>query len=345
MSSALAIPRPPIRATILTGFLGAGKTTLLNRYLATDPARRVAVLENEFGAVGIDGGLIAGSKAVEVVELTNGCICCSVRGELSTALAELADRRDRGELDFDQLVLETTGLADPAPVAQAFFVDEGVRERYELDGILTVVDAIHAARQLDENRVAAAQIGFADRVLLTKTEGLDAAALDALKARLARINLRVPLLPVPTAANELAALFALDAFVLSDVLERSPAFLSASAPSGFARGGGRQAAFVRHDDDIASMVLHHPGDVDVGLMGSFVEELLLKSGNDMLRYKGVLAIRGEARRLVFQGVHRITGFDYGRDWAPDETRDTTIVIIGRRLDETAIATAFKLACR
>lgn len=342
----LAIPRPPIRATILTGFLGAGKTTLLNRYLATTPTKKVAVLENEFGAVGIDGGLIAGSPAVEVVELTNGCICCSVRGELSVALTDLADRRDRGELDFDHLVLETTGLADPAPVAQAFFVDEGVRERYELDGILTVVDAVHAGRQLDENRVAAAQIGFADRVLITKTELVDAAQLDALEARLRRINVRVPVMQIPADAGQLATLFALDAFVLSDVLENSPAFLTQDTPNGLSRGGGTPSrSFVRHDDDIASLVLQHPGDVDVGLMGSFVEELLLKSGNDMLRYKGILAVRGHEQRMVFQGVHRITGFDYGRPWEAGETRETTIVIIGRRLDHDAISTAFRLACR
>ena len=345
MTNPLALPRPPIRATILTGFLGAGKTTLLNRYLATQPSRRVAVLENEFGAVGFDGGLIAGSPAVEVVELTDGCICCSVRGELSVALADLADRRDRGELDFDHLVLETTGLADPAPVAQAFFVDEGVRDRYELDGILTVVDAIHAGRQLDENRVAAAQIGFADRVLLTKTDGVDAEALAALQERLVRINARAPVMPVPVAEADLAALFALDAFVLSDVLEQLPAFLTDATPAGLTRGGGSQRAFVRHDDDIASMVLHHAGDVDLGLMGSFVEDLLLRHGNDMLRYKGVLAVRGEDRRLVFQGVHRITGFDYGRDWAAGEARETTIVVIGRRLDQAAITAAFRLACR
>jgi len=345
MTNPLALPRPPIRATILTGFLGAGKTTLLNRYLATQPSRGVAVLENEFGAVGIDGGLIAGSPAVEVVELTDGCICCSVRGELSVALADLADRRDRGELDFDHLVLETTGLADPAPVAQAFFVDDDVRDRYELDGILTVVDAIHAGRQLDENRVAAAQIGFADRVLLTKTDGVDADALAALQERLVRINARAPVMPVPVAVADLAALFALDAFVLSDVLEQLPAFLTDATPAGLTRGGGSQRAFVRHDDDIASMVLHHAGDVDLGLMGSFVEDLLLRHGNDMLRYKGVLAVRGEDRRLVFQGVHRITGFDYGRDWAAGEARETTIVVIGRRLDQAAITAAFRLACR
>ncbi len=345
MTNPLALPRPPIRATILTGFLGAGKTTLLNRYLATQHSRRVAVLENEFGAVGIDGGLIAGSPAVEVVELTDGCICCSVRGELSVALTDLADRRDRGELDFDHLVLETTGLADPAPVAQAFFVDEGVRDRYELDGILAVVDAIHAGRQLNENRVAAAQIGFADRVLLTKTDGVDADALAALQDRLVRINARAPVVPVPVAEADLAALFALDAFVLSDVLEQIPAFLTDATPACLTRGGGSHRAFVRHDDDIASMVLHHAGAVDVGLMGSFVEDLLLRHGNDMLRYKGVLAVRGEDRRLVFQGVHRITGFDYGRDWAAGEARETTIVVLGRRLDAAAITAAFRLACR
>ncbi|KAB2966250.1 GTP-binding protein [Zoogloea sp.] len=341
----LALPRPPIRATILSGFLGAGKTTLLNRYLASDTGRRVAVLENEFGAVGIDGGLIAGSPAVEVVELTDGCVCCSVRGELGTALAELADRRERGELDFDHLVLETTGLADPAPVAQAFFVDEGVRERYELDGILTVVDAVHAQRQLDENRVAAAQVGFADRVLLSKTELVAPAELEALETRLRHINLRVPVQAIPQGDAELKALFALDAFVLSDVLDHAPGFLSSASPNGLRRGGARQQPFVRHDDDISSLVLHHPGAVDVGLMGSFVEELLLRRGNDMLRYKGILAVRGEARRLVFQGVHRITGFDYGRPWEDGEARESTIVIIGRRLDTPAIESAFALACR
>ncbi len=344
MPHSLALPRPPIRATVLCGFLGAGKTTLLNRYLATRPAGRVAVIENEFGAVGIDGGLIAGPAAVEVVELTDGCICCSVRGELSGALAQLADRRERGELDFDQLVVETTGLADPAPVAQAFFVDEGVAERYQLDGVLTVVDALHASRQLDEHPVAAAQIGFADRLLLTKTDGLDAGRLAALAARLARINVRVAPEPVPDTDAGIAALFALDAFVLDEVLELTPSFLAAATPRGHARGGGR-AGFVRHADDIASHVLHHPGEVDAGLMGSFVEELLLRHGNDLLRYKGQLAIRGEARRLILQGVHRITGLDYGRPWRSDEARATTLVLIGRQLDPEALATAFRLACR
>ncbi|MCE1186730.1 MAG: GTP-binding protein [Rhodocyclales bacterium] len=341
----LSLRKPPIRATILTGFLGAGKTTLLNRYLATRPSQKVAVLENEFGAVGIDGGLIAGSPAVEVVELTDGCICCSVRGELSKALEDLARRRDDGELDFDQLVLETTGLADPAPVAQTFFVDEVVRERYELDGIITVVDAIHAEQQLNEHRVTAAQVGFADRILLSKTDGLAPEALDALRARLARINLRVPVAPVPEDEATLTALFSINAFVLTDVLEQIPGFLDHARPSGTRRGGGQGPAFVRHADDISSIVLHQPGEVDVELMGNFVQELLLQRGNDLLRYKGILAVRGQARRLVFQGVHMVSGFDYGRPWAADEEKSTTIVLIGRQLDEEAIRNGFALACR
>ena len=233
----LAVPRPPIRATILTGFLGAGKTTLLNRYLATRPERKVAVLENEYGSVGIDGGLIAGSPAVEVVELTDGCICCSVRGELSNALADLAERRAKGELEFDHLVIETTGLADPAPVAQAFFVDEGVAGRYELDGIITVVDAVHAHAQLDENRVAAAQVGFADRILLSKTEGLDDDALVALRQRLQRINIRVPAAPMPVEPPETMAIF--------------PLSLSAIAPLPVKRGGAAPAppGYFRADEE------------------------------------------------------------------------------------------------
>lgn len=344
-SNPLSIPRPPIRTTILTGFLGAGKTTLLNRYLATHPERKVAVLENEFGSVGIDGGLIAGSPAVEVVELTDGCICCSVRGELSNALADLADRRDTGELAFDHLVVETTGLADPAPVAQSLFVDEGVAGRYELDGIVTVVDAVHAHTQLNEHRVAAAQVGFADRILLSKTEGLDDDALAALQQRLLRINIRVPAVPVPTEASAVTDLFHLDAFRLDEVMEQLPAFLASDSPAGLRRGGGNAGGFYRHDDDIASFVLQHPGDVDSALMAGFVEELLLRQGPALLRYKGVLALRGDDRKVILQGVHRLSGSDYGAPWARDEARHTTLVLIGRRLDEEGIRNAFRLACR
>ncbi|UCV06072.1 CobW family GTP-binding protein [Dechloromonas denitrificans] len=337
----------PIPVTILSGFLGAGKTTLLNRLLASSGKQRIAVVENEFGAVGIDGGLISDNRnpAITVVELANGCVCCSVRGEMSRALADLADRRAAGTLAFDRLLLETTGLADPAPVAQAFFVDEGVRERYVLDGILTLVDAVHAGEQLDQHRVAAAQVGFADRLLLTKTDLVDTARVEELTARLRRINVRAPIIPSPIATEAVAGLLDLHAFHLDDVLELDPAFLAGHRPSGHARGGSPAACPQGPwDDDVSSLVLRHPGVVDLDRIGAFVEELLASQGNDMLRYKGVLAIADKPERLIFQGVHRITGFDYGRVWEAGEVRESVIVIIGRRLATAAITEAFLAAC-
>lgn len=337
---------PPIPVTILTGFLGAGKTTLLNRLIAAAGDTRIAVVENEFGAVGIDGGLIGDEahSAITVVELANGCVCCSVRGEMSRALADLADRRDSGDLAFDRLILETTGLADPAPVAQAFFVDEGVRERYVLDGILTLVDAVHAPAQLNEHRVAAAQVGFADRLLLTKTDLSDAAQVRVLVERLRQINARAPIAVPPSAGAALAELLQLNAFHLDDALAIAPDFLSALPTHGHAAKVDAKPAPASWDDDVSSMVLRHPGSVNVGSVSAFFEALLEKNGNDMLRYKGVLAIQGERRRLIFQGVHRITGFDYGRHWDEGETPESLVVIIGRRLDKTAIEASFVAAC-
>lgn len=337
---------PPIPVTILTGFLGAGKTTLLNRLIAAAGDTRIAVVENEFGAVGIDGGLIGNGERPDItaIELANGCVCCSVRGEMSRALADLADRRDAGTLAFDRLVLETTGLADPAPVAQAFFVDEGVRERYQLDGIITLVDAVHASKQLDEHRVAAAQVGFADRLLLTKTDLTNVMQVNELTARLRTINARAPIFLPPTDGASVAELLQLNAFHLDEVLELAPDFLTSHHPRGTARHGKAETKYISWDDDVSSLVLRHPGSVDLGRVGSFVEGLLERSGNDMLRYKGVLAIDGDPRRLIFQGVHRITGFDYGKPWETETPRESLIVIIGRRLDKEAIAREFASVC-
>jgi G3E family GTPase len=330
----------PIPVTLLTGFLGAGKTTLLNRVLTAAHGQRIAVIENEFGPVNIDSELLVQSTA-EVVEMTNGCLCCTVRGDLAKNLLDLKSRRDAGELAFDRIVIETTGLADPGPVIQTFFAEPELAESYLLDAVLTVVDAVHAPRQLDEHPVLLKQIGFADRLLVSKSEGVAAEALDLILDRLARINPRAPIRQLDGDPLDLGFLFDVRGFNLNETLlaeEAAPRFRPATKR--FDQAFGRKA----HADEIGALLLEHDGEVDLDRIGAFVQDMLDRHGDDLLRYKGVLAIPDQPNRLVFQGVHRLAGFDYGAEWDQAEARNSRIVVIGRRLPEAELRAAFT-ACR
>ena len=314
----------PVAVTLLTGFLGAGKTTLLRHILNAQHGYQIAVIENEFGEVSVDDQLI-GDRATQIKTLTNGCICCSRSNELEDALLDLLDGLDRGELHFDRLVIECTGLADPAPVAQTFFIDEELRERYLLDGIITLVDAAHADVHLTQT-IAQAQIGFADRLLVSKTDLVDEATFTALSERLTRINRRAPIRVVEHGNIDLAELLDVRGFNLNADL-----------------GGGlslRPVSKAPSIDRISSLVLRTDQALDIDQLSEFMNELLEEHGKQLLRYKGVLNIAGEDRRLVFQGVLKLYGFDWDTEWAEGEARESVIVFIADDLPEEKIRAGF-----
>lgn len=327
----------PLPVTVLTGFLGAGKTTLINHLLQSHPDERIAIVENEFGSVGVDGGLLNRQGNVEVIEITNGCVCCSVRGELTEALHDLLARRDSGELNFDRLILETTGLADPAPVIQTFFVDDVLRERLLLDAVITLVDGEHAQIQLNEHRVAVSQVGFADRLILTKLDRIDENEKEQLIDRLRKINARAQFCEARFGKLNKEDWINIQAFNLDESMNVDKAFIKKIvAPSPLSPTSVN--AVKKSDtllpqswnDDISSDVFIG-GDMDIKRIGAFMEKAIEEYGNDMLRYKGVISVAGEPRRLIVQGVHRVVGFDYGSEWRQDESRQTLLVIIGRNL--------------
>lgn len=319
-----------VAVTLLTGFLGAGKTTLLNHFLRHHGDASVAILENEFGAANIDGSLLEGGAGVSVVELSNGCVCCSVRGEFGAALRDLLARRATGELQFERLIVETTGLADPAPIIQTFFVEEALRDALRLDAVITLADCEHIGRQLDEHPVAAAQLGFADRILLTKTDRVDETTREAAIARIHKINARAQILDIVRGECPAALWLDLDAFTLSDELSLSQGIRIVRGGDLGLEAFGPLSARPRSWHDAISAQLFEGGELDLKKIGAFMESCIEQHGNDMLRYKGVLAIAGEPRRLIVQGVHRVAGFDYGSPWG-DETPRSRLVIIGRYL--------------
>lgn len=315
----------PIPVTVLTGFLGAGKTTLLRHMLQAEHGLKLAVIENEFSETPIDGQLL-GDKPVELLTLANGCVCCSIHVELEKALFLLLDKLDAGELAFDRLVIECTGLADPAPVAQTFFADEELAQRYVLDGIVTLVDAVNAERHLQE-AIAQAQVGFADRILLSKTDLAEPEQVEALRQRLVRINRRAPLRVVEHGRIDLAELLDIRGFNLNADIAPAP-LLRPLAPVG-------QSA-----DRIRTLVLSSDKPLDMTRLSAFMEDLLERHGNSLLRYKGVLDVAGDERRLVFQGVLRLYGFDWDEPWGEGETRQSVLVFIGDNLPEDEIRAGF-----
>jgi len=306
----------PIPVTILTGFLGSGKTTLLNRILSERHGEKIAVIENEFGEVGIDNELLL-SSADQIVEMNNGCICCTVRGDLIRILGELADKRAAGTLHFDRVIIETTGLADPAPVAQTFFIDEDISTRYLLDAVITVVDAVHAMAQLDGNDQAQEQVGFADRLLLSKTDLVDADRIEAVSQRLHQMNPRAAVQAVHFGQTPLQEILDIRGFNLNAVLEIEPGFLA----------GGHH----HHDDRIQSFVFRAERDFDGKRLQDFLGAIVRIYGVDMLRYKGVLAVDEMPNRVIFQGVHEMMGGSMGAPWASNDRRGSVMVFIGRDL--------------
>ena len=307
----------PIPTTILTGFLGAGKTTLLNRILTERHGEKIAVIENEFGEAGIDNEILVQNKEEQIIEMNNGCICCTVRGDLVRILGELAEKKRSGKLKFDRVIIETTGMADPGPVAQTFFMDDDIHKQYVLDAIITVVDAKHAQQQLDSNEQAREQIGFADRILISKSDLAAEEETQKLLSRMKRMNPRATYERVHFGETDIKKILDVRGFNLNSVLDIDPDFLKENHH--------------HHDDDIQSFVFNSTRAMDMEKIEAFLSLLIQTYGNDMLRYKGVLNIEGESNRMIFQGVHMTMGGSPGKPWLKGETRETKMVFIGRNL--------------
>ena len=306
-----------IPVTIVTGFLGSGKTTLLNRILQEQHGQRIAVIENEFGEAGIDNEILLQDSDQQIIEMNNGCICCTVRGDLVRILGNLSDKRKSGELKFDRVVIETTGLADPAPVAQTFFVDEKVHENYLLDAVVTLVDAKHAPTQLKEHHEAQEQVGFADRILISKSDLVSTEETAALTERLRGLNPRAKIKQVNFGNTDIADILDIRGFNLDDILNIEPDFLGEDHH--------------QHDDDIASFVFRDKRPFLMDKLDTFLGGMLEIYGTDMLRYKGVLHVQGNGSRVVFQGVHMLMASDVGKPWADGAERESVLVFIGRNL--------------
>jgi len=334
-----------IPATILTGFLGSGKTTLLKRVLTEAHGQKIAVIENEFGEENIDNDILVADSQEQIIQMSNGCICCSIREDLRATLSDLAARKRRGELDFERVVIETTGLADPGPVAQTFFMDDEIAEAYLLDAIVTLVDAKHAAQQLNDRVEAQRQVGFADQIFISKADLVGQDELAALQHRLRHMNPRAAQKVVHFGDVPIAEVFDLRGFNLNARLDIDPEFLAADEhahdhhdhhhhdgehcdhPSHHHAHGHHHHA----DDDVKSFVFRAERAFDPARLEDFLGAMVNIYGPRMLRYKGVLWMKGTERKVIFQGVHQLMGSDLGPAWKADESRTSKMVFIGIEL--------------
>ena len=360
-----------IPVTVLTGYLGAGKTTLLNRILTEDHGKRYAVIVNEFGEIGIDNDLVVGADE-DVFEMNNGCVCCTVRGDLIRVVAGLMKRQRPGKPAFDAIIVETTGLADPGPVAQTFFVDEDVKAKTQLDSVTALVDAKHVMARLDDSKEAREQVAFADRIILNKTDLASEAELVAVEQRLRKLNPLAPITRAERANVPLDQVLGLGGFDLERILDINPEFanpahgehghvhdehcghdhhdhdhdhghdphgadLDHSDPVSHSHGARGHA----HNDDIKGVSLSLDRPMNGVKFTNWLDRLLGEQGQNILRAKGIIDVQGEDRRMVFQAVHMILEGDLQREWGATERRWSRAVFIGRDLDEAALKAGFE----
>ena len=329
-----------IPATILTGFLGSGKTTLLKRVLHESHGEKIAVIENEFGEENIDSDLLVTESKEQILQMSNGCVCCTIREDLRDTLRLLAAKKRKGLLDFERVVIETTGLADPGPVVQTFFMDDEIAESYLVDSVITLVDAKHANEQLDTRQEARRQVGFADQIFLSKTDLVSEQDKDALIHRLKHMNPRAPIRAVHFGEVPLKEVLDLRGFNLNDKLEVDPELLTEDEHEHHDHDHhdhehgdehGEHCAHLHHhryDDDVKSFVFRTDRLFDPAKLEDFIGAIVNIYGPRMLRYKGVLAMKGTERKVIFQGVHQLMGSDLGPEWGKDESRQSRMVFIG-----------------